>query len=151
MTLLAASSTPRPLPRQRKGAQQRPRLALASAVPAQTLDGEVNGSGLSPAIQKKEAPHARRKPIQTNEVTSEIRRDHLSRIEALGVEIRSLVEAIVLGADVELLDLMRDEVGSYSRHKAAQDARTWAEQARLSIETGLMQLERAMRPANARG
>lgn len=57
-----------------------------------------------------------------------------------------MVDAIVLGADVELLDLMRDEVGSYSRHKAAQEARTWAEQGRLSIETGLMQLDHAMRP-----
>lgn len=151
MTLLAASSTPCPLPRQRKGAEQRPRLALTGAVPAQPLDGNVYSSGLPPALQKKKAPPARRKPIQTNEVTSKNRRDHLSRLEAFGTEIRSLVEAIVLGADIELLDLMRDEVGSYSRHKAAQDARTWAEQARLSIETGLMQLERAMRPANARG
>ncbi|MEX3916000.1 hypothetical protein AB4Y43_07105 [Paraburkholderia sp. BR10872] len=151
MTLRAATSTPRPLPRQRKGTEERPRLALAGAVPAQPLDGNVNSSGLSPAILNKEAPRARRKPIQMNEVTSENRRDHLSRIDAFGTEIRSLVEAIVLGADVELLNLMRDEVGSYSRHKAAQEARTWAEQARLSIETGLMQLERAMRPAIARG
>ncbi|CAM2154367.1 conserved hypothetical protein [Paraburkholderia tropica] len=151
MTLLAATSTPRPLPRQRKCAEQRQRRPLAGAVPAQPLDGDVNSSGLSPAIQKKAAPHARRKPIQTNEVTSETRRDHLSRIDAFGTEIRSLVEAIVLHADIELLDLMRDEIGSFSRHKAAQEARTWAEQARLSIETGLMQLERAMRPANSRG
>ncbi len=42
---------------------------------------------------------------------------------------------------------MRDEVGSYSRHKAAQEARTWAEQARVTIETGLMQLDRALHPS----
>ncbi|QBQ98645.1 hypothetical protein E1956_14080 [Paraburkholderia pallida] len=88
--------------------------------------------------------------IQKNEAPSD-RRGNLSRLEAFSIEIRSLAEAIVLGADIELLDLMRDEVGSYSRHKAAQEARTWAEQGRLSIETGLMQLERAMRSATNRG
>lgn len=146
MTSRPASSTPHPLPRKRESAEKRPRLALAGAVPAQPSDENVNSSGLTPAIQKDEAPRARRKPIQTNEAPSDTRRDNLARIEALRIEIRSLVDAIVLGADVELLDLMRDEVGSYSRHKAAQEARTWAEQGRLSIETGLMQLDHAMRP-----
>lgn len=150
MTMLAAASTPRPLPRQRGDVEKRPRLALAGAVPAQPSQDQSNSSGLSPAIQKKEAPRTRRKAIQTNEAPSD-RRGNLARIEALSIEIRSLTEAIVLGADVELLDLMRDETGSYSRHKAAQEARTWAEQGRLSIETGLMQLERAMRSSMTRG
>ncbi|WP_322105876.1 hypothetical protein [Paraburkholderia sp. J41] len=151
MTLLAATSTPRPLPRQRGDAEKRPRLSLAGAVPAQPANVKGNNDGLAPSIQKNEAPRARRKAIQTDEAPSETRRDNLSRIEALSIEIRSLTEAIVLGADIELLDLMRDETGSYSRHKAAQEARTWAEQGRLSIETGLMQLERAMRSATIRG
>ncbi len=146
MTPRPASSTPHPLPRKRESAEKRPRLSLAGAVPAQASNGNVNGSGLTPAIQKDEAPLARRKSIQTNEARSDARPGHLSRIKALRIEIRSLVEAIVLSADVELLDLMRDEVGSYSRHKAAQEARTWAEQARLSIETGLMQLNCALQP-----
>ena len=146
MTPSPALSTLRPLPRKRESAEKRPRLSLAGAVPAQPSNGNVNSSGLTPAIQKDEAPLARRKPIQMNEARSDSRPGHLSRINALRIEIRSLVEAVVLGADVELLDLMRDEVGSYSRHKAAQDARTWAEQARLSIETGLMQLDRALQP-----
>lgn len=145
MTLRPALSTQRPLSRKRETAEKRPRLSLARAVPAQPSDGNVDSSGLSPAIQMDEAPLARRKPIQTNEARPS-RPGNLARIEALRVEIRSLVEAVVLGADVELLDLMRDEIGSYSRHKAAQDARTWAEQARLSIETGLMQLDRALQP-----
>ncbi|WP_197732797.1 hypothetical protein [Paraburkholderia pallida] len=137
MTLSTAISTPCPLPRQRGDAEERPRLSLAGAVPAQPAHVKDNGDGLLPSIQKNEAPSDRR--------------GNLSRLEAFSIEIRSLAEAIVLGADIELLDLMRDEVGSYSRHKAAQEARTWAEQGRLSIETGLMQLERAMRSATNRG
>ena len=43
---------------------------------------------------------------------------------------------------------MRDEVGSYSRHKAAQEARTWAGAAGVQLETGLMMLDRAMRPTS---
>ncbi|WP_321891749.1 hypothetical protein [Paraburkholderia tropica] len=150
MTVLAATSTQRPLPRERGDAEKRPRLSLAGAVPAQPSNVNDNNSGLTPAIQKDEAPRARRKPIQTNEAPSD-RRGNLARIEALAIEIRSLAEAIVLGADIELLDLMRDETGSYSRHKAAQEARTWAEQGRLTVETGLMQLERAMRSTTIRG
>lgn len=150
MTLSAATSTQRPLPRQRGDAEKRPRPSLAGAVPAQPSNVNDNNSGLTPAIQKDEAPRARRKPIQTNETPFD-RRGNLARIEALAIEIRSLAEAIVLGADIELLDLMRDETGSYSRHKAAQEARTWAEQGRLTVETGLMQLERAMRSTTIRG
>ncbi|ALP64092.1 hypothetical protein AN416_07020 [Paraburkholderia caribensis] len=103
------------------------------------------------AIRKDEAPLARRKPIQTNEGQSDSRLATLARITALRIEIRQLIEVIALGADIELLDLMRDEVGSYSRHKAAQEARTWAEQARLSIETGLMQLNRALNADSQEG
>jgi hypothetical protein len=141
-----AISTPRPLSRKREPADKRPRLLLAGAVPAHASNDDVNSSRLPPAkaIQKNEAPLSRRKPIQTNEGQSDSRLATLARITALRLEIRQLVEGIALRADIELLDLMRDEVGSYSRHKAAQDARTWAEQARLSIETGLMQLDRAL-------
>lgn len=149
MTVRAAISTPRQLPRKREAADKRPRLSLAGAVPAHASNDDVNSSGLAPAkaIQKDEAPLARRKPIQTDEGQSESRLATLARIEVLRDEIRKLTEVIALGADIELLDLMRDETGSYSRHKAAQEARTWAEQARLSIETGLMQLDRALHPS----
>ncbi|NIF81594.1 hypothetical protein F3J20_30200 [Paraburkholderia sp. Cy-641] len=147
MTLLPATSTPRPLPRKRESAEQRPRLSLAGAVPAQTADNGGSNSGHSPAIQTNKAPHARRKPIQMNEGQSDSRLAALARLDALRIELRRLAADIALGADIELLDLMRDEIGSYSRHKAAQEARTWAEQARLSIETGLMQLDRALHPS----
>jgi hypothetical protein len=150
MMVPPATSTPRPLPRKRETADKRHRLSHAGAVPAHASSGDVNFSGLTPtkAIQKDEAPLARRKPIQTNEGQSDSRPATLARIAALRLEIRQLTEVIAHGADIELLDLMRDEVGSYSRHKAAQEARTWAEQARLSIETGLMQLDRALHPSN---
>jgi hypothetical protein len=151
MTVHAAISTPRPLPRKREHAGTRSRHSRAGAVPARTSSEDINGSGLTPAesIQKDEAPLSRRKPIQTNEGQSVSRLATLARIAALRLEIRQLTEVIALGADIELLDLMRDEVGSYSRHKAAQECRTWAEQARLTIETGLMQLDRALHPATA--
>ncbi|WP_322789544.1 hypothetical protein [Paraburkholderia caribensis] len=148
-----ATSTPCPLPRKREHAATRPRRPVAGAVSAHTSNGDVNSSGLTPikAIRKDEAPLARRKPIQTNEGQSDSRLATLARITALRIEIRQLIEVIALGADIELLDLMRDEVGSYSRHKAAQEARTWAEQARLSIETGLMQLNRALNADSQEG
>ena len=135
MMVLPATSTPRPLPRKRGAADKRPRLSFAGAVPAHASNDDVNSSGLAPA-----------KAIQKKESESVTRLATIARIEALRLEIRKLVEVVALGADIELLDLMRDEVGSYSRHKAAQEARTWAEQARLSIETGLMQLDRAINP-----
>jgi hypothetical protein len=133
MTVRPAISTPRPLPRKREAANKRPRLSLAGAGPAHASNDDVNSSGLPPA-----------KAIQTKGSESDSRLANRARIDAIRVEIRKLVEIIVQGADIELLDLMRDEAGTYSRHKAAQDARTWAEQARLTIETGLMQLDRAL-------
>lgn len=148
MMVPPATSTPHPLPRKREPAGARSRHSRAGAVPAQTSSDNVNISGLTPAkaIQKDEAPLSRRRPIQMNEGQSDSRLATLARIAALRLEIRQLTEVIAHGADIELLDLMRDEIGSFSRHKAAQEARTWAEQARLSIETGLMQLDRALHP-----
>ncbi|MFM0283215.1 hypothetical protein P0D75_34940 [Paraburkholderia sediminicola] len=134
-----AISTPRPLPRKREPADKRPWLLLAGAVPAHASNDDVNSSRLPPA-----------KAIQTNEGQPDSRLATLARITALRLEIRQLVEGIALGADIELLDLMRDEVGSYSRHKAAQEARTWTEQARLPIETGLMQLDRALQSTSTK-
>lgn len=152
MTVRPAISTPRPLPRKREPADKRPRLSLAGVVPTHTSNDDVNSSGLAPAksIQTNETPLAQRKTIQTKESESDTRLANLARIDAVRIEIRKLVEGITLGADIELLDLMRDEVGSYSRHKAAQEGRTWAEQARLSIETGLMQLDRALQPTSTK-
>ncbi|ALK19672.1 hypothetical protein CEQ23_18505 [Burkholderia cepacia] len=100
-------------------------------------------SGLTPAkaIQKDEAPLARRKPIQA---LAETRQGRLTRLDALRNEIRALITEISHAADVELLDLMADEVGSFARHKAAQDARTWAATADITLETGFMQLARAL-------
>ncbi|MEK7914623.1 hypothetical protein AAB988_01915 [Burkholderia contaminans] len=101
---------------------------------------------LTPAktIQKDEAPLARRKPIQTNEALADTRQGTLARLDALRIEIRALIIDISHAADVELLDLMADEIGSFARHKAAQDARTWAATAGITLETGLMQLGRAL-------
>jgi len=107
------------------------------------------GNGLTPAktIQEDDTPLARRTAIQTNEGESKTRLAMFARIDAHRIEIRQLVEAVALTADIELLDLMRDEVGSYSRHKAAQEARTWASAAGIRLETGLMMLDRALRPS----
>jgi hypothetical protein len=145
-----AISTPRPLPRKRGTADKRPRLSFAGAVPAHASNDDVNSSGLAPAkaIQTNEAPLARRKAIQKKESESDTRLANLARIDAVRVEIRKLVDEIAIAADIELLDLMRDEVGSYSRHKAAQEARTWANAAGVQLETGLMMLDRAMRPTS---
>ncbi|AOJ62948.1 hypothetical protein WJ32_11040 [Burkholderia ubonensis] len=109
---------------------------------------QSNSGGLTPAkaIQKDEAPLPRRKPIQTEEASADARRGRLARLDALRIEIRSLITDISHAADVELLDLMADEVGSFARHKAAQDARTWAATAAITLETGLMQLARATQP-----
>ncbi|WP_404823039.1 hypothetical protein [Burkholderia cepacia] len=68
----------------------------------------------------------------------------IARLNALRIEIRALITDISHAADVELLNLMADEVGSFARHKAAQDARTWAATAGITLETGLMQLGRAL-------
>ncbi|MBU9438400.1 hypothetical protein KTE91_25265 [Burkholderia multivorans] len=95
-------------------------------------------------MQKNEAPRSRRKPIQTNDASAVARRGRAERIEALSATIRALITEISHAADVELLDLMADEIGSFARHKAAQDARTWAATAGITLETGLMQLCRAL-------
>ncbi|AXF21374.1 hypothetical protein CUJ89_13370 [Burkholderia pyrrocinia] len=107
---------------------------------------QSNSDGLTPAkaIQKDEAPLARRKPIQTNEALADARQGRLARLDALRIEIRDLITEISHAADVELLDLMANEIGSFARHKAAQDARAWAATAGITLETGLMQLGRAL-------
>ncbi|NPT63622.1 hypothetical protein GS910_05045 [Paraburkholderia sp. RL16-012-BIC-B] len=97
-------------------------------------------------MQKDEAPLSQRNRIQTNEGQSDSRLATLARITSLRLEIRQLIESITLAADIELLDLMRDEIGSYSRHKAAQEGRMWASAAGVQLETGLMMLDRAMQP-----
>nr|WP_175686540.1 hypothetical protein [Burkholderia multivorans] len=75
---------------------------------------------------------------------ADARQGTLARLDALRIEIRALIVDISHAADVELLDLMADEIGSFARHKAAQDARTWAATAGITLETGLMQLARAL-------
>lgn len=138
MTPYSASSTPRPLPHKRGNPDKRSTLALASAAPIRT---KVTGrSGQAP-----------RKTLQTNEGPSDDRQATAARIDALREDIRQLVDIVARRADVELLDLMRDEMGSYSQHKAAQDARTWAAAAGVQLETGLMMLNRAMRPEQTEG
>ncbi|MBJ9750862.1 hypothetical protein I5681_10130 [Burkholderia cepacia] len=103
---------------------------------------QSDNDGLTPAtaIQKDEAPLARRQPIQTNEALADTRQGRLARFDALRIEIRALITEISHAAVVELLNLMADEIGSFARHKAAQDARTWAATASITLETGLMQL-----------
>jgi len=148
MTVRPATSTPRPLPRKRAHVEERPRLSLAGEVATHAAND--NGSGQAPAtiIRTNEAPLAGRQAIQTKESESDSRLATLAWIDALRIEIRALVDEIVLRADIELLDLMRDEIGSYSRHRAAQEARTWAGTAGVQLETGLMMLDRAMRLAS---
>ncbi|MGU7853223.1 hypothetical protein ACV22X_10785 [Burkholderia orbicola] len=143
MTSRPALSTPRPLPRKREHAEKRPAIALASV---NGTSMQSNNDGLTPekAIQKDKAPLARRKPIQTNEALADTRQGKLARLDCLRIEIRTLITDISHAADVELLDLMADEIGSFARHKAAQDARTWAATAGITLETGLMQLARAL-------
>ncbi|WP_244109876.1 hypothetical protein [Burkholderia ambifaria] len=143
MTLRPAPSTPRPLPRKREHAKKRPAIALAS-VNGTSMQPDSDGLTPAKAIQKNEAPLARRKPIQTNEALADSRQGRLARLDALRIEIRELITEISHAADVELLDLMADEIGSFARHKAAQDARTWAATAGITLETGLMQLDRAL-------
>ena len=145
MTPRPALSTPRPLPRKREHAKKRPAIALAIV---NGTSMQSNGSGLTPATatQKDKAPRARRKPIQINEALADTRQDMLARLDALRVEIRALIIEITHAADVELLDLMADEIRSFARHKAAQDARTWVATAGITLETGLMQLSRATQP-----
>ncbi|VWC58562.1 hypothetical protein BCO18430_00602 [Burkholderia contaminans] len=145
MTPRPALSTPRPLPRKREHAEKRPAIALASV---NGTSMQSNNDGLTPAkaIQKDEAPLARRKPIQTNKALADARQGRLARLDAIRIESRALITEISHAADVELLDLMADEIGSFARHKAAQDARTWAVTAGITLETGLMQLVRANEP-----
>ncbi|WP_198345485.1 hypothetical protein [Burkholderia ubonensis] len=149
MTSRPALSTPRPLPRKREHAKKRPAIALAS-VNGTSMQSDSSGLTPAKAIQKDEAPLARRKPIQKNEALVEIRQGRLARFDALRIQIRALITEISHAADVELLDLMADEIGSFARHKAAQDARTWAATAGITLETGLMQLGRAL-PASING
>ncbi|MBR8125097.1 hypothetical protein KDW39_18305 [Burkholderia multivorans] len=135
MTSRPAPSTPRPLPRKREHAKKRPAIALASG---NGTSMRSDSSGLTPG-----------KAIQTNEALADARQCRLARLDALRIEIRSLVVEISHAADVELLDLMVDEISSFTRHKAAQDARTWAATASITLETGLMQLARALAPASS--
>lgn len=143
MTPRLALSTPRPLSRKREHGKQRTAIALAS-VDCKAIDTEKRGRAPAKAIQKDEAPRARRKPIQVNDASADARRGRAERIEALRATIRDLVVEISHAADVELLDLMADDAGSYARHKAAQEARTGATTAGITLETGLMQLDRVM-------
>ncbi|EMN1928316.1 hypothetical protein RVV18_002728 [Burkholderia ambifaria] len=145
MTSRPALCTPRPLPRKREHAKKRPAIALASV---NGTSMQSNSGGLPPAteIQNNEAPLPRRKPIQIDEALADARQGRLAQLDALRIQIRTLITEISHAADVELLNLMADEIGSFARHKAAQDARTWAETAGITLETGLMQLARATQP-----
>jgi hypothetical protein len=146
-----AISTPRPLPQERQHEEKRGTLGKLHAVPAHSSNQNGNGPTPAKAIQKDDAPLARRTAIQTNEGESKSRLAMFARIGALRIEIRKLAEDVALAADIELLDLMRDEAGSYSRHKAAQEARTWAGTAGIQLETGLMMLDRALAPTITTG
>ncbi|WP_367189674.1 hypothetical protein [Burkholderia sp. Ed8] len=145
MTSRPAFSTPRPLPRKREYAKKRPAIALAS-VNGTSTQADCDELTLAKAVQKDEAPLVRRKPIKTNEALADTRQGWLARLDALRLEIRALITEISHAADIELLDLMADEIGSFARYKVAQDTRTWAATAAITLETGLMQLARATQP-----
>ncbi|MCA7969726.1 hypothetical protein LGM42_07435 [Burkholderia sp. AU39826] len=132
MTPHSAPSTPRPLPRKREHAKKRSAVALASVNGTST---QSNCDRLTPA-----------KANQKDEALVDAREGRLARIDYLRTKIRSLIANISHAADVELLDLMADEIGSFARHNAAQDARTWAATAAITLEAGLMQLARATQP-----
>ncbi|MCA8384341.1 hypothetical protein LGN11_01535 [Burkholderia multivorans] len=137
MTSRPALSTPLPLPRKREHAKKRTPIALAS------LNGtslQSNNDGLTPETA-----------IQKNEALADTRQGKLARLDAIRIEIRALITEISHAADVELLDLMADAVGSFARHKAAQEARTWAATASITLETGLMQLDRAIPTSSKHG
>ncbi|WP_186151918.1 hypothetical protein [Burkholderia gladioli] len=149
MSLHPAPSTPRPLPRKRERMTNHPAIALVSV---NGTSKQTDDSGLSPAkaIQKGKAPLARRKPSQTNKALADTCQGRLARLDALRIEIRTLIAEVSHAADVELLDLMADEIGSFARHKAAQEARTWAATAGITLETGLMQLARSLPNSTAK-
>ncbi|KML54187.1 hypothetical protein VL15_21860 [Burkholderia cepacia] len=86
------------------------------------------------------------KAFQKNEALADARQGRLARLDVLRVQIHALIAEISHAADVALLDLMADEIGSFSRHKAAQEVRTWAATATITLETGFMQLARAAQP-----
>ncbi len=138
-----APSTPRPLPRKRERATKHPAIALGS-VNGTSMQRDDSGLSSAQAIQKGKAPLTRRKPIQTNKALADARQGRLARLDALRIKIRTLISEVSHAADVELLDLMADELGSFARHRAAQEARTWAATAGVTLETGLMQLGRAI-------
>ncbi|MBR7961399.1 hypothetical protein KDW41_13195 [Burkholderia vietnamiensis] len=117
-------------------------MALAS-IDGKAVESSKRGRAPAKAVQKNEATLARRKPIQTNDASAVARRGRAERLEALRIAIRELVVEVSQAADVELLDLMADKTSTYARHKAAQEARTWAATAGITLETGLMQLDRA--------
>jgi len=145
VTSRPALCTPRPLPRKREHAKKRPAIALASV---NGTSMQSNSGGLPPAtaIQNNETPLTRRKPIQIDEALADVRQGRPAQLDALRAQMRKLVIEISHAADVDLLDLMADEIGSFARHKAAQDARTWAATAAITLETGLTQLARATQP-----
>ena len=145
MTPRPALSTRRPLPRKREHAKTRPAIALAS-VNGTSRQSRYDRLTPAKAIQKDEAPLARRQPIQTNEALADARQGRLARIDDLCTKIRSLIADISHAADVELLNQMAGEIGSFARHKAAVDARAWAATAAITFETGLMQLARSTQP-----
>ncbi|UVS96697.1 hypothetical protein EFP19_13685 [Burkholderia glumae] len=72
MTPLPALSTPRPLPRKREHAKSRAAIKLAS-VNGASMQSDCHGLTPAKAIQKDEAPLARRNPIQMNEALADNR------------------------------------------------------------------------------
>ncbi|KVT76154.1 hypothetical protein WT25_24460 [Burkholderia territorii] len=88
------------------------------------------------------------KAIQTNRALAVARQGRPAQLNARRIRIRDLITEVSHAADVDLLDSMADDVASFGRHKAAQDARTRAATASITLETGLMQLGRALAPAS---
>ncbi|MFA8393205.1 hypothetical protein [Burkholderia ubonensis] len=97
LTSRPALSTPRPLPRKREHAKKRSAIALANVNGTSMQSDNV---GLTPA-----------NAIQMNEASADTRRGRFARLDALRLEIDSLITDISHAADIELLDLMADEVG----------------------------------------
>ncbi len=130
MMVRPAPSTPRPLPQKRKHAEK----------PSAVASADMPGTASLASLDRPQPETA----IQKNEALADSRQGRLARLDALRIEIRALVMEISHAADIGLLDLMVHEVGSFARHKTVQEMRTWATTAGITLETGLMQLGRAL-------
>jgi hypothetical protein len=105
--------------------------SISSAVPAKSL----TTNGTVPAPEKH---------VQTDEREPASRLAYIARIERMRGELAELVDDIARANEVEVLDLMREPQGPYSRFRTASEAGDWINEGRRSLQVGLMMLDRAI-------